>query len=254
MTQPDVHIEQHGRVLQIIIDRPEARNAINRAVSLALAAAIDRLDDDPDLSVAVIGGTGGSFSAGMDLKAFARGEDMMAGERGLGFTGKPPIKPMIAAVEGYALGGGCELALAADMIVAGRTARFGLPEVKRGLVAGGGGLLRLPQRIPRQFAMEMVLTGMHLTADRAHELGLVNRVTDDGEALAGAMALAQEISENGPLAIAASKRVIVESQDWSTEVMFDEQAKLVHPVFTSADAREGALAFAERRTPQWRGV
>ncbi len=254
MSEPEVIVDQRGRVLTITINRPNARNAINRAVSHGLAAAIDRLDSDPGLSVAVVHGAGGSFSAGMDLKAFARGEDILAGDRGLGFTGRGPIKPLIAAVEGHALGGGCELALAADLIVAAETARFGLPEVKRGLVAGGGGLIRLPQRIPRQFAMEMVLTGADMPATRAHELGLVNRITDAGAAFEGALALAEEITANGPLAVAASKQVMVESRDWPAATMFESQDKIILPVFSSADAREGAAAFAEKRTPQWSGA
>jgi enoyl-CoA hydratase len=186
----------------------------------------------------------------MDLKAFVRGEDVAIEGRGMGFTERPPIKPIIAAVEGYALAGGAELALATDLIVASRTSVFGLPEVKRGLVAGGGGLLRLPQRIPFQIAMELALTGDDLPAARAYELGLVNVLAEPGNALEAAITLAQRVTANGPLAVAATKRVIVESRNWSPETMFAEQARIVTPVFASQDAKEGAIAFAEKRPPR----
>lgn len=247
----DVVIEQQGAILVITINRPEARNAANAAVSHGLAAAADRLDEDPGLSVAVLTGAGGSFCAGMDLKAFARGEQVEVKGRGLGFTERPPVKPVIAAVEGFALAGGTELALATDIIVASSSATFGIPEVKRGLVAGGGGLLRLPQRIPYGIAMELALTGNTLSAQRAFELGLVNELTEPGEALSAAMKLAGTIAANGPLAVAATKRILVESRSWSPEAMFDEQRKILMPVFESNDAKEGALAFAEKRAPRW---
>jgi len=253
-TEPVVLTEQRGRILVVTINRPEARNAVNAAVSEALADAMDRLDGDQSLSVGIVTGAGGSFCAGMDLKAFARGENVVVPGRGLGFTEHPPTKPLIAAVEGYALAGGTELALATDLIVAASDSAFGIPEVKRGLVAGGGGLLRLPQRIPYAIAMELALTGDNLPAERAHALGLVNVLAEPGTALDKAIELAEKITANGPLAVAASKRIIVESRGWSPQTMFAEQAKILMPVFASNDAREGALAFAEKRPPRWTGT
>ena len=175
-----VLVEQRDRILIITINRPQAKNAVNAAVSQGLADAMDRLDGDAGLSVGILTGAGGSFCAGMDLKAFARGENVIVEGRGMGFTERPPVKPLIAAVEGYALAGGTELALATDLIVASKDSVFGIPEVKRGLVAGGGGLLRLPLRIPSAIAMELALTGDNLSAVRAHELGLVNALAEPG--------------------------------------------------------------------------
>ena len=252
--EPVVLVEQRERILLITINRPEAKNAVNAAVSQALADAMDRLDDDAGLSVGVLTGAGATFSAGMVLKAFARGENVVVAGRGMGFTERPPVKPLIAAVEGYALAGGTELALATDLIVASRDSAFGIPEVKRGLVAGGGGLLRLPQRIPYQIALELALTGDNLPAQRAHELGLVNTLTEPGAALDGALALAARITANGPLAVAATKRIIIESRGWNPDNMFAEQLKILMPVFASNDAKEGAIAFAEKRSPRWTGT
>ena len=249
-----VLVEQRDRILLITINRPKAKNAINAAVSRGLADAMDRLDADPELSVGLLTGAGGSFCAGMDLKAFARGENVVVEGRGLGFTERPPAKPLIAAVEGYALAGGTELALATDLIVASEDSAFGIPEVTRGLVAAGGGLLRLPQRIPYAIAMELALTGERLPAPRAHELGLVNVLAKPGSALDDAIALAEKITANGPLAVAATKRIIVESRAWSPESMFAEQMKIIMPVFSSNDAKEGAVAFAEKRPPRWTGT
>ncbi len=249
----EVLVEREDRTLIITINRPQARNAVNGAVSQGLADAMDLLDSDAGLSVGIVTGAGGTFSAGMDLKAFARGEVIALEGRGMGFNQKPPAKPLIAAVEGFALGGGTEIALATDLIVAAEDATFGIPEIKRGLVAGGGALLRLPARIPYQLAMELALTGRPLPAPRAHELGLVNRLTPAGEALDGALALAREIAENGPLAIVATKQIIVESEEWTPEQSWSEQERILLPVFASEDAREGAQAFAEKRRPQWTG-
>lgn len=249
-----VLVEQRDRILIITINRPEAKNAVNAAVSRGLADAMDRLDGDIGLSVGVLTGAGGSFCAGMDLKAFARGENVVVEGRGMGFTERPPVKPLIAAVEGYALAGGTELALATDLIVASKDSAFGIPEVKRGLIAGGGGLLRLPQRIPYAIAMQLALTGENLPAPRAHELGLVNVLAEPGSALAAAIELAEKITANGPLAVAATKRIIVESRGWSPETMFAEQMQLLLPVFGSNDAKEGAIAFTEKRPPKWTGT
>ncbi|WP_459970955.1 crotonase/enoyl-CoA hydratase family protein [Mycobacterium sp. MUNTM1] len=246
-----VVVEQRERILLITINRPAAKNAVNAAVSRGLAQAMDRLDADPTLSAAILTGAGGTFSAGMDLKAFARGENVVVEGRGMGYTERPPAKPLIAAVEGFALAGGTELALAADLIVAAHDAVFGLPEVKRGLVAGGGGLLRLPLRIPSAIAMELSLTGDVLPAPRAHEFGMVNVLARPGAALDEATALATRITANGPLAVAATKRIIVESRGWTVEDVWSKQFEILAPVFASNDAQEGAIAFAEKRTPRW---
>lgn len=250
----DVIVAQQDRILVITINRPHARNAVNAAVSQGLADAMDRLDAEAGLSVGVVTGAGRTFCAGMDLKAFARGETVAVAGRGLGFTERPPVKPLISAVEGFALAGGTELALATDLIVASKDAVFGIPEVKRGLFAAGGGLLRLPQRIPYAIAMELALTGDNLTAARAAELGLVNVLAEPGTALDEAIALAQRITANGPLAVAATKRIIVESRSWTPETMFAEQSKIKPSVFDSSDAKEGAVAFAEKRPPKWTGT
>ncbi|MBV9795302.1 MAG: crotonase/enoyl-CoA hydratase family protein [Actinobacteria bacterium] len=250
----DVLVEQRDRILIITINRPAARNAIDAAVTQGVAAALDQLDGRKDLSIGILTGNGGTFCAGMDLKAFLRGEQVALPGRGLaGLTQAPPRKPLIAAVEGYALAGGFELVLACDLIVAAHDAKFGIPEVKRGLAAGGGGLLRLPRRIPPNVAMEYALTGEFFSAEDAQRLGLVNRVTPSGGALAGANELAERVTANAPLSIAATKEVIVRSADWTAEDMWQRQQEIVGPVFGSADAREGASAFAEKRAPVWRG-
>jgi enoyl-CoA hydratase len=245
---------QRGRTLLVTINRPAARNAIDAAVTRGIAAALDELDARTDLSIGVLTGAGGTFCAGMDLKAFLRGEDVTLPGRGLaGMTEAPPRKPMIAAVEGYALAGGCELVLSCDLVVAAEDARFGLPEVRRGLVAAGGGLLRLPRRIPQQVAMEYALTGDLFSAADAHRYGLVNHVTEPGEALSCALRLAERITANAPLAVAATKEIIVRSAGWASDEAFARQAEIMKPVFESADAREGAQAFAQKRAPVWRG-
>jgi enoyl-CoA hydratase len=250
----DVLVEERGRILVMTINRPQARNAIDGSVAARLAAALEQLDTRADLAVGVLTGAGGTFSAGMDLKAFLRGESPTVPGRGFGgMTEAPPAKPIIAAVEGYALAGGCELMLACDLVVAAEDAQFGIPEVKRGLVAGAGGLFRLPQRLPRNVAMELALTGDFLSAPDARQYGLVNRLTPPGGALAGALELAERITANAPLAVRASKEVIVSSADWPAEETFARQGEIIHPVFVSADAQEGARAFAEKRDPVWRG-
>lgn len=255
MSQTDeVLTERRDRVLVITINRPQARNAVNSAVAQGIAAALDELDASPELSVAVLTGAGGNFCAGMDLKAFVRGDAPIVPGRGFaGIVEGPPRKPIIAAVEGYALAGGTELVLACDLIVASTTAKFGIPEVKRGLVAVGGGLLRLPKRIPYQIAMELALTGDNLLSEDAHRLGLVNRLVEPGEALDAALELAARITANGPLAVATTKQVIAASAGWSPDEAFAKQAEMTAPVFGSADAIEGATAFAEKRPPVWQG-
>ncbi|MDT7749617.1 MAG: enoyl-CoA hydratase [Pseudonocardiales bacterium] len=250
----EVLVERRDQVLVITINRPQARNAVNRAVAESIAAAIDELDGNRELTLGVITGAGGSFCSGMDLKGFLTGERPSLPGRGFaGLTQAPPKKPLIAAVEGYALAGGCEIVLACDLVVAAESAKFGIPEVKRGLVAAAGGLMRLPHRVPPQIAMELALTGDFLDAADAHRYGLVNRLTPTGGALDAALGLAAKISANGPLAVRLSKQILVESADWSSADMWDQQAKIIEPVFSSADAREGAQAFAEKRAPVWTG-
>jgi enoyl-CoA hydratase len=246
--------EERDRVLVLTINRPEVRNAVNLAVAHALAAAVDEFERRSDLTVAVVTGAGGSFCAGMDLKAFAAGERPSLPGRGFaGVTERPPTKPLIAAVEGWALAGGFELALAADLIVAASDAQFGLPEVKRGLVAAAGGLLRLPKVLPYQLALQIALTGDPLTAEKAHAHGLVTELVEPGQALAGAVRLATRIGENGPLAVSATKRVMVQSAKYTDPDAFAAQRPIIEPVFLSEDAIEGARAFAEKRPPVWQG-
>jgi len=254
MSEP-VTVERRGQVQVITISRPEVKNALNGAAARALAAAADELDADQELRVGVLTGAGGTFCTGMDLKAYLRGDKPSIPGRGFGgITIAPPRKPLIAAVEGWALAGGFELMLACDLVVAGESSKFGVPEVKRALVAAGGGALLLPQRIPLALAMELLLTGEPVTAARAAELGLVNRVVPDGTALDGALALAAAIAANGPLAVAATKQIARAQADWTAEEGWTRQEELYKPVFDSADAREGATAFAEKRPPVWRGV
>jgi enoyl-CoA hydratase/carnithine racemase len=250
----EILTERQGRILVITINRPESRNAVNLAVSQGLADAVDELDENPELSVAVLTGASGNFCAGMDLKAFAAGEGVAIPGRGIGFTERPPRKPIIAAVEGYALAGGTEVVLATDLVVASKSAKFGIPEVKRGLIAAGGGLLRLPHRIPYQKALELALTGDSFTAEQGEAWGFVNVVTEPGEALAGAIELAERITANGPLAVAVTKEVLVKSASWSEDEMWKKQLELIIPVFSSNDAKEGAIAFAEKRKPNWTGT
>jgi enoyl-CoA hydratase len=250
-----VTVAVEGAALVVTLNRPRVRNAIDRAMTEAISAAMDRLDADPGLRVGILGAAGPVFCAGMDLKAFARGEVSRIGERGFaGIAGKPPAKPLIAAVEGPALGGGFEVVLACDLVVASENASFGLPEVTRGLTAGAGGLFRLPGRIPANVAMELVLTGDSISAATAFELHLVNRLVAPGTALAEALVLAARIAANGPLATLASKQVIQLSPDWPVDERFARQEPIIAPVMASRDAKEGATAFAEKRAPRWSGA
>jgi enoyl-CoA hydratase len=190
----------------------------------------------------------------MDLKAFAQGSSPFIDGRGFaGIVQAPPKKPLIAAIEGYALAGGLEVALSCDLLVASREAKLGIPEVKRGLVAAAGALIRLPKRIPQHVAMELALTGDFISTERGYELGLINRLTDAGGALDAALELATAISKNGPLAIAASKSIVTAASDWTDAEAWEKQAEFVGTVFTSEDAKEGAVAFAEKREPVWKG-
>ncbi len=252
--EPAVLTERRERVLVITINRPDQRNAVNAAVANGISAALDELDADAELTLGVLTGAGKGFCAGMDLKAFVAGESAWAGDRGFaGITQRSAVKPLIAAIEGFAVAGGLEIALACDLIVAARGARLGIPEVKRSLVAAGGGLLRLPRVLPRNIAMELALTGDPIEAERGYELGLVNRLAEPGQALETALALADKISPNAPLALTASKRILVESIDWPESEFFERQGEIVGPVMTSDDAREGSTAFAEKRAPAWKG-
>jgi enoyl-CoA hydratase len=253
MTEP-VLSEVADGVGVLTLNRPAAKNAVDLATTEALAAALDDLEARDDVAVLVLTGAGGTFCAGMDLKAFAHGERPRIEGRGFaGLTEAPPVKPLIAAVEGWALAGGCELVLTADLVVAARDARFGIPEVKRGLFAAGGGVLRLAKALPYQRAMEMALTGDPLPAEEAHRFGLVNVLTEPGGALAGARELAARIAANGPLAVRASKQLIAGSVGWTDRAALDAQVELADTVFASADALEGARAFAEKRAPVWQG-
>src|ERR1700761_8129470 len=210
--------EQRGNVLLITLNRPEVRNAVNAALAEGVGKALDELDADDELSVGVLTGTGGFFCAGMDLGALVKGESAWYGDRGFaGIAQRAAEKPLIAAIEGFAVAGGMEIALACDLIVAAQGAKLGIPEVKRSLVAAGGALLRLPRRMPYHVVMELALTGTPIAAERAHELGLVNRLADPGGALDAAFALASEIVVNAPLALVASKRILQEQWDWSSE-------------------------------------
>lgn len=250
-----VTLERIGKVLLITLNRPEARNAINLETAQALAQALDEFDADPSIAVGVLTGANNTFCAGMDLKAFAKtGQRPYVGDRGFaGICERPPAKPLIAAVEGYCLAGGFEIALSCDLIVAADSANFGLPEVKRGIVPGSGGMVRLPSRVPYHMAMEMVLTGGMYPAARMAELGLVSRLAEAGKATEQALALAEQIAANGPLAVQTAKSIISQSRDWRQSDLFDLQRPRIAGIFTSADAKEGATAFAEKREPVWQG-
>lgn len=253
MSEAEVLTEVDGNVLIVTINRPEAKNAMNKAAAEGISAAMDRLDADADLRCAILTGAGGTFCSGMDLKGFLRGESPSVPGRGFGGLSQwTPKKPIIAAVDGYALAGGMELALSCDLIVANAGSKFGIPEAKRGLAAAAGGLIKLPRQIPSRIAMELALTGDFITAQRAYELGFINQVTD-GPSIEGAKALAARIAGNGPLALIASKGVVRDSYEWSEAEMWEKQDAYIKPVFSSSDAREGAAAFAEKRAPNWQG-
>ena len=240
-------------MLVVTINRPEARNAFDAASAQALEAAADRIDAEDDIFVAVITGAGGNFSAGADLKAAARGERAATKRGGFGWFGKPPSKPVIAAVEGYAVGGGFELCLSCDLIVAAKTAKFGLPEVRHNVVAVGGGLFRLPRRMPYHLAMELALTGEFRDAEFMHRWGVVNRVVETGQAVEEAVRWAEALQVNGPTALAASKEIMFHSPDWTDEEAWGAQMGYAQRALTSEDRKEGLTAFAEKRLPVWKG-
>jgi enoyl-CoA hydratase len=249
-----VNVETAGGVMVITINRPEAKNAVDSSVANGIAAAVDDLEARNDVAVAVLTGADGTFCSGMDLKAFVRGESPSIPGRGFaGLTESPPTKPLIAAVEGWALAGGCEIALSADIVVASTAAKFGLPEVKRGLVAAAGGLFRLPKALPYSVAMLAALTGEPISAADAERHGLVTVLTEPGEALSTAHGIALTIAANAPLAVKATKKIITEQSNWTSLSAFERQRAVAAPVMESADAKEGARAFAEKRPPQWRG-
>lgn len=251
---PAVTTSEEKGVLLITLNRPADRNSVNAALAAGLSAALDRLDAERTLRVGVIAGSGEGFSAGMDLKAFLRDESPLTHRGFAGITRKPPNKPLIAAVEGFALAGGLEIAMSCDLIVAARGASMGIPEVKRGLVAAAGGLMRLPRRIPYHAAMYLAITGKSITAERAYELGLVNELCDPGQALKCAMDLAKTIVRNGPLAVRASKEIVREALDLNEAEGWELQDRIAMPSLQSEDAKEGARAFFEKRAPVWQGI
>jgi enoyl-CoA hydratase len=252
-TNAGLLVEVRDRIMVMTLNRPEVRNAIDRPLAEAIAAALDALEGDPGISVGVITGAGRGFCSGMDLKAFAAsGDRPWGGDRGFaGIVRRPPVKPMVAAVEGFAVAGGLEIALACDLIVAARGSLLGVPEVKRGLVAAGGALRRLPRAVPLAVAMEMSLTGDPLDAERAYAVGLVNRLTEPGAALETAVELATNIAGNGPLAVAATKVILSDQTGWGDQEFWLRQSELVDPILASEDALEGARAFNEKRAPRW---
>ncbi|HLI23920.1 MAG TPA: crotonase/enoyl-CoA hydratase family protein [Acidimicrobiales bacterium] len=251
-----VLVERRGNVLIVRFNRPEARNAVNGPLARGVEAAIDMLDSDPALWVGVITGTREFFSAGADLKLINAGRaGEMTTERG-GFGGlvvRERVKPLIAAVEGPALAGGLEMALACDMVVASRSSRFGIPEVKRSLLAGAGGLVRLPRALPRNVAFEMAMTGDPIDAERAYQLGLVNVLTEPGAALEGALGLAERVSANAPVAVQRSRALLVELRHADDREGIRRSAEEMVGLFTTEDFSEGLTAFIEKRPPRWKG-
>lgn len=242
------------QILVIRVNRPQRRNAFDGATAHALETVIDDFDGDDSLRCAILTGSDVVFSAGQDLIAAARGDMAVTERRGaFGMMAQPPAKPVIAAVEGHALAGGLELCLACDLIVSSRTATMGLPEAARSLVAVGGGCFRLPKRIPYHLAMELIVTGKAWPATRFAELGLVNRITEPGAALAGALELAREVCAAGPLAVRAGKQIAVHAHDWTDAEAWREQTKYVAALYGSEDLEEGLRAFAEKRSPVWKG-
>jgi enoyl-CoA hydratase len=251
-----VEYRQEGRVAVLTINRPEARNAVNGEVAAAMEAGLDRLEEDDDVWAGVVTGAGPVFSAGADLKAIASGQaaDLQTKRGGFGgIAARQRTKPLIAAVDGPALAGGCEIALSCDLIVASTAARFGIPEVKRSLVAAAGGLFRLPRALPRNIAMELALTGDPIDAQRAYQFGLVNQLVEPGTALEAALALAERVNANAPIAVRESRRVVLEGMladdDTAWRVTFDAMAKAM----ATEDFAEGPRAFIEKRAPEWKG-
>lgn len=251
---PKIMTERRGHILIVTINRPEAKNAMNKAAAEEMNAAMDLLDSNDSLFIGIVTGADGNFSTGADLKALARGERPITEDRGgFGVFRRPPQKPLIAAVEGYAVGGGMELCLACDLVVAARNARMGLPEVRHSVCATGGGLFRLPRRLPYHIAMELALSGEAREAGFYHQHGLVNRLAEPGAALDEAVRLAENLLVNAPLALAASKEIMRRSFDWTDEEAWTQQLPIAARAFESEDRREGLAAFAEKRKPVWKG-
>ena len=248
-----IRTERRGAILVVTIDRPEARNAFDGEATRQMEEAMDLLDGDSTLHIGIITGANGVFSAGADLKAVAAGKRWIGKRGGFGLFIKPPVKPLIAAVEGYAVGGGFELCLACDMVVASREAKLGLPEARVGVVAIGGGLFRLPKRMPYHVAMELALTAEIHTADFFHQHGIVNRLVEPGAALDEALKLAAVVLRNSPMAVSASKQILAKAADWTDEESWAAQRVYSDVAMQSEDAREGMAAFAEKRPAQWKG-
>jgi enoyl-CoA hydratase len=251
-----VDYQTDGRLATITIRRPEARNAVNGEVARGIEAAIDELEADPEVWVGIIAGEGPVFSAGADLKEIAAGRagDLQT-ERG-GFGGiarRDRDKPLIAAVDGPALAGGCEIVLACDLVVASRRAAFGIPEVKRSLVAAAGGLFRLPRKLPPNIALEMAMTGDPIDAERAHAFGLVNELVEPGEVMDAAKALAERICANAPLAVRASRRVVLDGAGADDQTAWRITTQAFGTILKSEDFQEGPRAFIEKRPPKWQG-
>ncbi|WP_137876572.1 crotonase/enoyl-CoA hydratase family protein [Rhodococcus sp. Q] len=257
--EPAALYERRGNVALITLNRPRAMNAVNGALSTAVGNFLEQAEGDNEVRVIVITGSGRAFCAGADLKALGSGQSLEAeGHPEWGFAGFVQhwvSKPTIAAVNGFALGGGTELVLASDLAVVDENAQLGLPEVKRGLFAAAGGVIRLQQQIPKKVALELALTGEPITAAQGKELGLVNRVAPAGTALDVALELAEKIAVNAPLSVRESKAMIHRTAlgpDWEPGV-WEANLKALQVVFTSADAQEGPRAFAEKRAPVWQG-
>lgn len=246
-----VLVERRGRIMIITMNRPDARNAINSALSNGIWDAVQELNNDPNLTAGILTGAGGYFCSGMDLKAFARGEDIGPFTR---FVREGCEKPLIAAIEGFAIAGGCEMALTCDLMVAAKGAKIGIREVKVGLFAGAGGLFRLPSRVGYSKAMEMAITGDHILAEEALDAGMISELTEIGGAIDAAIALAERVAKNAPLAVAASKKMVTAAaQGYDEAELWELQAPLTKKIFTSNDAKEGSRAFAEKREPNWTG-
>jgi enoyl-CoA hydratase len=251
-----VRVEVVQHVLVITLDRPEARNAIDGATAHAIEAAVDRLEDDPELRVGLLTHTGPALSAGADLKAVAAGrvDEVMTGRGGFaGLCDRERTKPVVVAVDGLAFGGGLEITLACDVVVASTAARFALPEVRRGLVAASGGTYRLARAVGRHVALDLALTGDAIDGARARELGLVSRLTEPGQAAAVALEVAQRIAANAPLAVQHSRRLIDVALDHDEAWLRAEAGRVARRIATTEDAREGPRAFAEKREPRWLG-
>lgn len=246
-----VKVERRARVMIITMNRPDARNAINSALSNGVWNAVQELNNDPNLTAGVLTGAGGYFCSGMDLKAFSRGEDIGPFTK---FVREGCEKPIVAAIEGFAIAGGCEMALTCDLMVAAKGAKIGIREVKVGLFAAAGGVFRLPSRVGYAKAMEMAITGDLILAEEAHEAGMISELTEIGGAVEAAIALAERIAKNAPLAVAASKKLVrAATQGYDEDTLWKMQEPLAKAVFTSNDAREGPKAFAEKREPNWTG-